>query len=141
MKSFDGGKGVNAACNKMVSSFAVYERSISMDFVCYQRTWNFHEEAQYKSYIADLCKLLASSNRVDQGNIWLIWACLALNFSCYFQDLDRFKMVAMIWFPLVVLSFAEWILRNKSSNWRKLFISERDQGRKMLWFGVQGNMT
>ncbi|VVA96735.1 unnamed protein product [Arabis nemorensis] len=67
MKSFDGGKGVNAACNKTVSSFAVYERSTSKDFVCYQRTSNFHEEAQYKSYIADLHRLLASSSRVDQA--------------------------------------------------------------------------
>lgn len=66
MKSFDG---VNAACNKRFSSFAVYERGTGEDFVCYQFTSNFHEEAQYKSSIYDLSKLLESCSRVDQGNM------------------------------------------------------------------------
>ncbi|KFK38126.1 hypothetical protein AALP_AA3G073400 [Arabis alpina] len=62
MKSFDSGEGVNAACNKMVSSFAVYEGGTT-----YQCTSNFYDDAQYKSSIDDLRKSLANRSRVDQA--------------------------------------------------------------------------
>ncbi|KAG7578798.1 Nucleic acid-binding OB-fold [Arabidopsis thaliana x Arabidopsis arenosa] len=58
MQTFDSGKRVSAACNKRVSSFALFEGE---DFVCYQCTSNFHEEeALYKSAMADLRKFFAT---------------------------------------------------------------------------------
>lgn len=66
MKVYDGGKRVNAACDKWVSSFALYE-SIGEDLVCYQCTSNFHEEAQYKSSLTDLRKSFANCPGVDIG--------------------------------------------------------------------------
>lgn len=76
MQVFDGGKRVSAACNKRVSSFALYERdSTGEDLVCYQCTSNFYEEAQYKSSLDDLCKLFASISGVDRGNnVSLVWS-------------------------------------------------------------------
>ncbi|KAG7583476.1 Nucleic acid-binding OB-fold [Arabidopsis suecica] len=62
MQTFDSGKRVSAACNKRVSSFALFEGE---DFVCYQCTSNFHEEeALYKSAMADLRKFFASRSEV-----------------------------------------------------------------------------
>nr|ACJ49155.1 protection of telomeres 1a protein [Arabidopsis lyrata] len=65
MQTFDSGKRVSAACNKRVSSFALFEGA---DFVCYQCTSNFHEEeALYKSAMADLRKFFASCSEVVRG--------------------------------------------------------------------------
>lgn len=70
MQTFDSGKRVNAACNKRVSSFALFEGA---DFVCYQCTSNFHEEeALYKSAMADLRKFFASCSEVVRGNSELV---------------------------------------------------------------------
>lgn len=82
MQTFDSGKRVNAACNKRVSSFALFEGA---DFVCYQCTSNFHEEeALYKSAMADLRKFFASCSEVVRGNNVSLF-CFQLCVLC--QDL------------------------------------------------------
>ncbi|CAA7057767.1 unnamed protein product [Microthlaspi erraticum] len=73
MQSFGGdGKGVSGACRQRASSFAVYEgrrrQELQDGFVCYQYTSNFLEEAQYKSSIAYLGKVFASSSSYDEGD-------------------------------------------------------------------------
>ncbi|CAN8278317.1 unnamed protein product [Cochlearia groenlandica] len=65
MKAYEGGKRVNGACNKHVSSFALYD---GYDFVCYQCTSNFHGDEQYKSSIDYLGKLFTTNRVVDEGS-------------------------------------------------------------------------
>ncbi|CAH8335544.1 unnamed protein product [Eruca vesicaria subsp. sativa] len=68
MQAYNGGRNVNAACNKRVSSFALYKRGTGQeDFVCYQCTSNFLGDERYKSSIDELGKLFATSGFFDQG--------------------------------------------------------------------------
>ncbi|KAG2302341.1 hypothetical protein Bca52824_030992 [Brassica carinata] len=68
MKAYDGGKKVNAACNKKVSSFALYTRRAGEEgFVCYQCTSNFRGGERYRSSIDELGKLVASIISVDHA--------------------------------------------------------------------------
>lgn len=81
MQTFDSGKRINAACDKRVASFALFEGE---DLVCYQCTSNFHGEvAQYKSSMVDLRKVFASCSGVVRGNNVSLF--YALKFSYCFK--------------------------------------------------------
>lgn len=67
MKSYGGGNRVNAACNKGVSSFALFKRRTDEAFICYQRTSNFLGEERYKSSMEELAKLFPTSCSLDQN--------------------------------------------------------------------------
>uniref|UniRef100_M4EFF1 Telomeric single stranded DNA binding POT1/Cdc13 domain-containing protein n=1 Tax=Brassica campestris TaxID=3711 RepID=M4EFF1_BRACM len=67
MKCYGGGNRVNAACNKGVSSFALFKRRTDKEFICYQRTSNFPGEERYKSSMDELAKLFPTSCSLDQN--------------------------------------------------------------------------
>ncbi|KAF8091296.1 hypothetical protein N665_0448s0012 [Sinapis alba] len=97
IKAFDGGKGVNAACNKRVSSFALFKRRTGEDFVCYQRTSNFRGEERYKSSMEELGKLYASSCSVDQASSYKTKAqTLEFSFLREIKEGKRFNLVCKI---------------------------------------------
>ncbi|XP_010412550.1 PREDICTED: protection of telomeres protein 1a-like [Camelina sativa] len=79
MQTFDSGKRVNSACDRWVSSFALFEGGgTGKDFVCYQCSSNFHEEeALYKSSMDDLRKVFAGSSGFlkAQSSIYRVTPC------------------------------------------------------------------
>ncbi|XP_023641423.1 protection of telomeres protein 1a isoform X1 [Capsella rubella] len=68
MQTFDSGRRVNAACDKRVASFALFEGSTGKDLVCYQCSSNFYEDvALYKSSMDDLRKVFPNCSEADNA--------------------------------------------------------------------------